>query len=959
MRRTLFVLLLGLALVPACSDDGGGDDRSRDTAEVEPDSSVADLTDEEQAVVETAQAWIDEEADLEDEQRAALRFTGIATTPAVSNVSFGQFVDDHPIRGAELVVHVLADGSVQGATNALSDAVPADDVDPIEESRAEENAGKAVEGRPEEVGPSSLIWVPSGSALTLAWSVPVTATDPPGSWAVAVDAGSGEVIDVLAAATDRAPVARRAPWSPRRVATAVFPAAARVQPGGDACDPGPAPSACLFIPDPIYAAGGSRPSADQANDVLEGRELERLDDATHLVGEFVDTEPPQADGAPPVEPDGTWAAGRARPGIEHAMAYYWIDFAHRALDRLGFGDVWARPIPVVAVDTAIVDNAQWDGEAIRLGVGSDGINEGEDASGIIHEYGHAVLGEQAPVLWNGAEAGAYHEGFGDLLAWLVTIEERTGDQGCLFPWTEEDQCLRRLDTDLVYPDDLINEVHTDGTIYTGAIWDIVEGLLAEDGIDIDDCPGSDDCGEVRDRVLATLLTSHGYLVEGTTLPDVAAAFVSANEAAFGGDDEELLDEVFADHGLDGGGGDTMDPTGDIDEPEEGITSVEFEIAHSYRGDLDVEVGVLGPDDEELCEPISLHRPDSADGEDNLTGLTDVSETDCAGFVPPAEDQRWFLRAVDTLPEDEGEIRGFTVYDGEDPYPAPGLPRPIADADPEGTTVLVDASGETDDGGMDGETDPDDPFFALAVEHSYVGDLSVTAGVLDGEGIATCSVQVLQPHPGEAGEGGLSGRIGMGACADQYPPGDDTRWFVEVVDTAAVDEGEVTELRLHGPDGDTIEFGDLPATIPDDDPEGLLLVTDGGVGAPGISGPEGEGPTLDVVIDHPYAGDLSVEVGAVDAAGGVVCQEQVATPNPADSEPGFELNVVVEDCAGDFPPDAGVELYLFVVDTLAADTGRLVEATLTGGDGVHYAVEETRGRIPDADPEGRAYAFVPA
>ena len=58
---------------------------------------------------------------------------------------------------------------------------------------------------------------------------------------------------------------------------------------------------------------------------------------------------------------------------------------------------------------------------------------------------------------------------------------------------------------------------------------------------------------------------------------------------------------------------------------------------------------------------------------------------------------------------------------------------------------------------------------------------------------------------------------MSDCADQYPPSDETRWFVEVIDTAAVDEGTVDSLTLNGPDGESIEFDDLPATIPDDDP----------------------------------------------------------------------------------------------------------------------------------------------
>ncbi len=948
---------LGLSLLPACSDDsgddGGGENSSGESA------AAQDLTEEEQAKVDAAQAWIDDEADLSDDQKDQLAFTELASTPAVTNVTFGQFMDDHRLVGAELLVHVVDDVDVLGASNALTDAEPADDVDPIDEAEAEDNASKAVEGTPEEVGPSELVWVADGPDLTLTWLVEVVTSDPEGSWEVKVDAGTGSVTDVDDSMASRLVRSLHAPWSPRRAALTILPASARLQADDDACDPGPAPSACLFIPDPIYANGGDAPDVAEANSTLEGRPLEGLvDESGELVGDHVDTVSVNT-GEYPVETDGTWAAGRARPGLEYAMAYYWIDTAHSDLERLGFGDVWDRPIPVEAVDADTVDNAFWDGEAVHMGVGSDGINEGEDASGIVHEYGHAVLGEMAPVLWNSAEGGAYHEGFGDMFAYYVTLAGRTGDQGCLFPWTESGECLRRLDTDLVYPDDLVNEVHADGMIYTGAIWDVFEGLLAEDGIAIEDCPGSDVCQETADRVMTTLLTSHGYLVEGTTLPDIAAAFISANDAVAGGDDAELITSAFEAHGLVGGGGGTMDPNGDLPEPEEGVPAVAFEISHSYRGDLDVVVGVVDADGQDLCDPVSLHSPDQADGEDNLTGLTDLSDTDCGQLMPPSEDQQWYLQAVDTLAEDTGQIDSFTVYDGEDPYEAPGLPLPITDNDPAGTTVFVDGSGtgpdtpDLPDGG-----EGDGPTFDIEIAHSYVGDLSIRAGTADNDGgDVLCSVDVLAPDSSDAGDGGLSGSIDMSDCADQYPPSDETRWFVQVIDTAAVDEGTVESLTLTGPDGDAIEFDGLPATIPDNDPAGLVLLTDGERAEP-TSSPGGGAPQLSVTIDHPYAGDLSVEVGAVDAGDNILCQEQVATPDASNSEPGLQIDVELADCANSFPPSEDIRFYLFVADTLAEDTGSLVDATLTGPDGDVYRVRDT-GRIPDADPDGVTTFFIPA
>ena len=132
-------------------------------------------------------------------------------------------------------------------------------------------------------------------------------------------------------------------------------------------------------------------------------------------------------------------------------------------------------------------------------------------------------------------------------------------------------------------------------------------------------------------------------------------------------------------------------------------------------------------------------------------MVDLSDTDCGELMPPSEDQQWYLRAVDTLAEDTGEILAFTVYDGTDPYEAPGLPLPIADADPEGTTVVVDGSGEGADTPdlPDDDSDVDGPSFDIEITHSYVGDLSIRAGTADNDGgNVLCSVERPRPRPGQ-------------------------------------------------------------------------------------------------------------------------------------------------------------------------------------------------------------------
>ena len=77
------------------------------------------------------------------------------------------------------------------------------------------------------------------------------------------------------------------------------------------------------------------------------------------------------------------------------------------------------------------------------------------------------------------EAGAIHEGFGDY--WAVTVSDMispTSDPACVADWDSVSytsgtpHCLRRVDTNLHYPEDLNGRVHHDGQIWSRALWDI-------------------------------------------------------------------------------------------------------------------------------------------------------------------------------------------------------------------------------------------------------------------------------------------------------------------------------------------------------------------------------------------------------------------------------------------------------------------------------------------------------
>lgn len=806
--RTAAVLTCA-ALLVACSS---GDDDAADTDD--PDTTTTEVAAEDADAVEAAEAFLDGWDALGEDGRATLVLGEIDAAPGVTHVHFRQVIPDPdgeavPVRGSEVIVHVGDDGEVTGANSSYTDARPVEGVEQsVDEAEAVETAGKAAPGEVTETVSARIVWLPDGDALRLGWSV-IQATEA-GGHQVWVDAVSGEVADSRRLRVDRRP------------------AGVDGEGGCDELDDADAPAACVFLPDAFFANGGEAPDVDETEPLLTAVPLLGLDDpdSGELVGEFVDTDPPTNPVDAAVEDDGLWTQGRGEPGFEAAMAYFWIDRTQRMIQEAGFTDVRNEPFPVIPLDPDVEDNAFFDGalEEIHLGVGPrDGINEGEDANGIVHEYGHAVLHAQVPsMIGRGGDAGAYHEGFGDLLAFLATLEFRDGDAPCLFIWTDQ-ACLRRLDTDKVYPDDRVNLVHDDGEIYTGAVFDIIEALLDAEGLTIEDCVGTTDCDEVRDRVFATLLGSNEFLTGNERLPEIATAYLAANDAQFGGADADLIESAFADHGLDGGGSSTVDPEGDpTGEPP--AVEVRVDISHTFRGDLSIVLHVVDGDFEDLCEPLLLLAPDPEDSNPDVVGGVDLSTSGCADLVPPSPDRQWVLEVVDEADLDVGVVHAFQVVVAGRPFLATGVPATIADNDPTGTQVIVDGSRQDvpQEGTEDVGEDVDGPSVSFAITHTFVGDLFLRVGVAGPDGEVRCSIPVLEPDPQDDSDD-IEGAVDVTACASFLPPSPTQRWFLEVVDEAALDEGSVTAFAVLDAGGQVVaEASDLPITIPDDDPGGVRV-----------------------------------------------------------------------------------------------------------------------------------------
>jgi hypothetical protein len=144
-------------------------------------------------------------------------------------------------------------------------------------------------------------------------------------------------------------------------------------------------------------------------------------------------------------------------------------------------------------------------------------------------------------------------------------------------------------------------------------------------------------------------------------------------------------------------------------------------------------------------------------------------------------------------------------------------------------VIVNASGT--EVPQEGTEEPGDagagvPFVSLAISHTFVGDLQLRAGAADpNTGDILCSVPILEPDPQEDGDD-VSGEVDMSACAEFFPPSAGAAWFLEAVDTAAVDEGTIDRFEVFGPDGALVGSADVPVAIPDDDPAGGVALVFG-------------------------------------------------------------------------------------------------------------------------------------
>jgi len=341
----------------------------------------------------------------------------------------------------------------------------------------------------------------------LAWDVEAPIDAPPGDWLVRVDAATGAVlesVDRLRAATGQAKV---------------------------------------FLPNPVVANGAYKNLRDRRD--RDTKRLTKLreevtlaaikDDQSCLRGKWAHVRlGPRAKRV--CKDTLRWNnVTRAANRFEALMAYHHTTSIQQYIRSLGLLDVNAEPQSVIA-NAISQDNSFYFPSRDEIQLGTGGVDDGEDADVIVHEYGHAVHHAQNPDIFGGFNnsVGAMGEGFGDYLAAVHSIEQVGDDPRwtpCIMEWDatsydddfEPGVCLRRADVphDLEDRRDLCGggwAIHCVGQAWSSALLELRDQLGDE--------PGGD---SIMDKVL---LSSHPLILE-PGFDNASEAIIAADEMMYG------------------------------------------------------------------------------------------------------------------------------------------------------------------------------------------------------------------------------------------------------------------------------------------------------------------------------------------------------------------------------------------------------------------------------------------
>jgi len=252
--------------------------------------------------------------------------------------------------------------------------------------------------------------------------------------------------------------------------------------------------------------------------------LPHLIDGT-LKGKFADIHNDETANAS--SSDGVFVYPTHNLHFNEGMMYYLVNRVHDFYAGLGYDRLDFAIKAVVRFDVlydnaffSVLENAMYFGDGYRFN------DMAREESVCFHEYAHAARHQIVKLKYEG-EPGAIDEGQADYFSASLSDDPVIGEyivNKMSKPW------LRNLTDQNRYPENLSGNVHEDGKIWGGALWDLRQAL------------GSRICDKL---VLASLY----YLVPESNFQHGLNAILLADENNYGGSNRDKILEVFGKRGI--------------------------------------------------------------------------------------------------------------------------------------------------------------------------------------------------------------------------------------------------------------------------------------------------------------------------------------------------------------------------------------------------------------------------
>ncbi len=243
----------------------------------------------------------------------------------------------------------------------------------------------------------------------------------------------------------------------------------------------------VFYPDPITSSkssygGNLTDNNDQNNSALQNEIFQKKiktlyqNDTFRLENDYIK----MADLGKPSVPvaisrDGNFFFNRSESGFEDVNVFYHITQLREHMEKIGHENLGKTQILVDAHGTTS-DNSfyasNFNPGRILFGIG--GVDDAEDATPIIHEYGHALSDYASPKTNIGIERSAIDEGICDYMAasYKKSISDYNWEN--VYAWDGHNEFWdgRITNSPKTYPEDFVGTPHSNGEVISSALMDI-------------------------------------------------------------------------------------------------------------------------------------------------------------------------------------------------------------------------------------------------------------------------------------------------------------------------------------------------------------------------------------------------------------------------------------------------------------------------------------------------------